>query len=366
MDDVVAAVYLGFRHDGEPPARRRQILAISAVRLQQPRLAARFAGPAAFWTPHWGRGLLAPSQGNTLDRGGRVWAVAAGQTTVVTSSGDDVVWIHDPVTGEPRGEWLRQLGMGSVRALAQATVAGVETILVGGADGEIRSWELVPGGAATYLGPSLRGHTGRITALACTTVDGTPIAVSAGGDGGLRGWELTSWRQAFTLVHDSRRVWAMACTDVDGEPVVVTGTGDGEADVWDLASRHRRLTVPAHRGRIRAVTTTVLDGRPVAVTAGEDGTALVWGLDNGAPVARLPAGAPIRALSAVPMNEGVIVVTGADDGALRAWEPGTGHLVAETMLPHPILALAWAPGRNLVVSTGPEVIAMHIPAGSVR
>jgi WD40 repeat protein len=272
------------------------------------------------------------------------------------------------------------------RPLYAVAFADADHVVTGGADGQVRVWDL-RAQTATIVGQ----HTGAIYALAAL---GPTTVVSGGDDGTLRFWSLAGGAVAAVKAHPGG-VLALAASP-DGKRLVSAGA-DERVRQWD-PRRHRAvgelaMSAPAaavalaadgrhgaagdDSGLLRAFLVPGLAGAGRAhlhaglilgarfapdgkrlVTASEDGTARLW-----TALAR-----PERALQghkgpvtcAVFTADGRAAISGAKDGTIVVWDVATGapldrlDLGASSDQP---LALALSPdGTRLAVATARGVV----------
>ncbi|MFF8435314.1 caspase family protein [Streptomyces bacillaris] len=270
------------------------------------------------------------------DHTGRVWDLASGKELLRL---------------EGHTDW--------VEAAACATVAGLPVALTSGHDSTVRMWDLEQGVEtgrieAQYSTPLACGHLGGEpvallgsrgngvklmsiwhlesqeidaalgplpprSALAFALVDGRPLAVCAKNEGPgedrlpVQLWDLTDYSFVGDLVASTRQVNTLACGTDGRNAVVVAGTADNGAEVWDLRTRQLRLRLGG--GWVSDVELGLLDGFPVAITACRS--------------------------------------------ALCLWDLRSGSLLHEIQMPVEPEAVALAPGGELVVGAGYEVVVLE-------
>ncbi|MGW4897370.1 NACHT and WD repeat domain-containing protein, partial [Kitasatospora sp. NPDC004240] len=226
-------------HHAQPPAARRQLLALDAARFRNTLLQAGLPGDAD-WSVRWATGS---------------------QVSLAL---------------------VRTLPGRTVTALAVALLDGRPHAVTLSKDGLVRVWDLITGSQVRKL----IGHTSWVTAVAVTVLDGRPHAVTGGDDRSVRVWDLITGTQVLKLTGHTAWVTAVAVTVVDGRPHAVTGDEQGTVRVWDLITGTQVRQWAGHTNwrravAVTAVAVTVVDGRPHAVTGDEQGTVRVWDLITG-------------------------------------------------------------------------------------
>jgi hypothetical protein len=179
---------------GDPGARRR-LLALNAMRYDEPRLAAQLADPpgggeSLRWRVRWATGSRSGNRG----------------TSYYSACGE--------VDGEP-----------------VLVTAGVDQDN-DGAPGVPMVWRLATGG----LLRELPGHDARLWGVAYGRVDGADLAVTVSDDWTARVWDLATGECRQVLEEHLGEIHRVTCTTVDGRPAVITGSADFTALVWDLDS----------------------------------------------------------------------------------------------------------------------------------
>ncbi|MFJ4505241.1 caspase family protein [Streptomyces massasporeus] len=276
------------------PDGRRQVLATSAARYNEPALLNAFnsrALPGAWKAVAASGALLADNVRNVLTGHSKtVNAVACteldGRPVAVTGSRDKTVRVWDLTTGRPVGEPMTG-HTGHVRTLACTELDGRPVAVTGSEDATVRVWDLTTGRA---IGEPMTGHTGHVRTLACTELDGRPVAVTGSEDATVRVWDLTTGRAVGEPMTGTGAVLAISIAELSGRPVAVCGSIGSTLLVWDLKDQRERSRLEGD-GRIwvTALTCTELDGRTVVVGCEYRSTVYVWDLDSGAVQARFTA-----------------------------------------------------------------------------
>ncbi|MFF4922400.1 caspase family protein [Kitasatospora sp. NPDC001261] len=282
--------------------------------------------------------------------------VVGGAAVAVSASKDHTARVWDVASGK-----LLQLLAGHTHWVGQVActaVSGTPTAVTGGHDRTIRMWNLTDGSEtgrteASYSAPLACGYldngpialvaqgkfenerthiwhletlgaagtfegTQGTSALAWALVDGQPLAVVSGysrqpSERRTALWNLTDQTKTGDLEGLSDQVNALACGSDGRNPVVLAATATNGAQVWDLRTRQLRHRLGG--GWVSDVEFGLLDGTPVAVTAGYR-SVCIWDLAHGA-------------------------------------------LLHEVQMPVRPAAVAFAPGGELVVGAGYEVVVLQ-------
>ncbi|MEV1292200.1 hypothetical protein [Pseudonocardia sp. NPDC049635] len=187
------------------------------------------------------------------------------------------------------------------------TAAGATRLAGGSALGTVRIWDVIGGTAVTI--PA--AHTGPVRALAA---GGPGTIVSGGVDGALRTWDASSGALLAGLEGDSA-VTGLVRT---GPAELLVTTADGGVHRLDLVAG-----LPQASERIGGGTaTTAAAGADTgtALVARADGGVELWrtGDDDPAPVVLAGHGAAVRA--AALDADGAIAATGDDHGRILLWD----------------------------------------------
>ncbi|MET9206209.1 caspase family protein [Streptomyces bacillaris] len=305
---------------------------------------------------------------------------------------------------EERDEQLEPSGHSSrVSAVACAVLEGATVAVSASHDHTGRVWDLTSGRELRRL----EGHTHWVARMACTTVAGSPVAVTSGYDDTVRVWDLASGSE--TGRAEAKHPTFLACGHLGGEPVALfgaPGSGRGPTSVWYLESREISTT-PAAVQQLGSLTWALVDGRPLAVSAqngwpDEEGWSVdVWDLTDHGRVGTLTGltdqvnalacgtdgqNAVVLAATAhggvqvwdlrarkqllrlgngwvsdveFGLLDGVPVAVGACHFALCVWELSRGSLLHEIRMPVDPRTVAFAPGGELVVGAGYEVVVLE-------
>ena len=193
---------------------------------------------------------------------------------------------------------------------------------------------------------SLSSGNGTVGALR-TSADGTLVLVG-GANGEARVFELASGRRLARLRPGARLGDAVFLPDGKS---VITGDANGVIIRWDVRSG-ARLARAVHGAPIRELAVSP-DGRFVASAAGE--AARVWLVSDGSQVARLPH--PLSVEGVAFSSSGAQLLTLARDARLfdtRDW--GRAPIVLDQ--PGNIVTAAFSPAGELVATGGRDNLAM--------
>ena len=353
-----------------------------------------------------GEALTGPSV-----REATAWAVR-GRNIAVTGDWDANLW--DLTQGWDQGSPYLSFGTVSAASVG-AHLLGFPDARIGGEDGKLRRWNVIPDG---FMKPGESGHEGKVTAVAedwehivTAGQDGTlrirdrareklvgeplrghigpvrvlqtmglgdrRIAVSAGDDGTVRLWDLaTGSAVGEPLTGHTGGVWAMALGKAESGPDV--------GPVFESTADHTRLM---------GLATAVVDGRPVVVAGGTHGPVsfgghpagairmwdLATGRPEGDPLARQESVAVTVASAVLDGRPVAVSAGGHPDAMLRLWDLDTGEQIGDPLgdpVENPryhrgigVLAVADADGRVLAVSsvygdeTGPHVYIWDLTTG---
>ncbi|MBI3273034.1 MAG: serine/threonine protein kinase [Planctomycetes bacterium] len=254
------------------------------------------------------------------------------------------------------GAWERgDLGSTGVASAAVEFDFDARRAFTGGADGVLRSWDLLKGDCARPF-PLAAGPISRLAASAFGS-----CAVVAG-----------EGREVYNV--DSRR--GLILSSCAGHTDRVTGLGfipeadalvtaslDGTLRFWELSGGGCRRTLRARDGALVHVAVSG-DGRHL-VSVGANGGVLVWDAHSGAPLLTLARGGRPFELAAFSPGGGY-VLGGRTDGRLVLWDLSTASEAAVFWGPEaPVRAFAFAPGGGLacVASADGTVTVWRLPEG---
>ncbi|WP_405828873.1 caspase family protein [Streptomyces sp. NBC_00105] len=345
--------------------------------------------------------LLARLNGHTDWVHSIVITSVCGRPMAASSGSDNSVRLwnleEQPEEIEPPGHSSR------VSAVACTVLDGAPVAVSASHDRTARVWDLSSGRELRRL----EGHTHWVASVACATVSGAPVAVTGGHDNTVRMWNLADGSE--TGRTEAGYAAPLACGYVGGGPVALFGQQgpDGtRTGIWHLETLQISGTFES-TGYQGAAVSTLVDGRALAVIAGNDrlgtgerqvalcdltdGTqvgylegltdqvnAMVCGTEGRDPVvlaATAHHGAQVWDLRTRQLrcqlgdgwvsdveigllNEVPVAVT-ADDDVVLIWDLGNGTLLHEIHLPVDPDAVAFAPGGELVVGAGFEVIVLE-------
>jgi WD40 repeat protein len=369
-DRLAAAVYRASAHVHRlaSPAVRRQLLALDAARYGESGLVSRITAvpvedaPAPVWVVCWASGgQVDPRLRHTLVHDGCVSMVVTGLVEGTSAATDRVTHRPVAITYDDRGERFWDLATGEpdeepellLETVVPVLFDGRPVALTGSGDGVVH---VCDPGTGDPVGAPLTGHDGEITATAMAVVDGGPVAVTGSFDGTVRVWDLTAEPVGRPRAGHHDVVASVAWAGTDDRLVAVTGSYDGSVRTWDPVTGvpTGQLSPVARNDLVSAVATAVVDGRPVAVASHSGSTVSVWDLATGQQTGQLTGGSP-----AVTVIDGRPAVVTADrDGTIRLWDLATGQQVGPHLTGHhgEVYALAAARfgGRAVAVTSGED------------
>ncbi|MGW0534364.1 caspase family protein [Streptomyces sp. NPDC003032] len=292
-----------------------------------------------------------------------------------------------------------------VRAVVCTVLDGAAVAVSASDDHTARVWDVASGRALQCL----EGHTDWVERVACTTVSGTPVAVTSGEDGTVRVWNLADGAETGRVEASYSDLQLLACGHleggpvallakkgfdrartgiwnletlqisgafeaasyhpasawalVDGRPLVVIaendlfGRAERQAGVWDLSDWTRVGDLKGLTDQVNALACGT-DGRdPVVLVATAENGAQVWDLRTQQLRHRLGDGW----VSDVELGllDGVPVAVTANRYTVVVWDLGDGTPLHEIRMPLAPDAIAFAPGGELVVGAGYEVIVLE-------
>ncbi|MEV7613442.1 caspase family protein [Streptomyces sp. NPDC089799] len=337
-----------------------------------------------------------------------VYTVAAltvsGAPFVATGSEDESVRLWNLAAEDET--WYRGGHNGNASEVSCSVVDGEPVAVTGGADQVLRVWELATGKESARLS----GHRGAVISVDCVVVEGRPVAVSAAVDRSVRVWDLTGAGRGGGW--DDVGNEPVSCVVVDARPVALVGPGSEHPapeslELRDLATGVCRGRIAPSSARGEALATAVWAGVPVLALAvrrnGEvdDHDVQLWDLARCQELATFPVGGAIMELAwgfdgrrafvvigtdcgagiwdartgrflhhletedvlvfdvRCAVMDGVAVAVTCTEGGVRIWELATGRLMHRLALPVPAYGAAVAPGGELVVCAGFEVIVFE-------
>ena len=135
-----------------------------------------------------------------------------------------------------------------------------------------------------------------------------------------------------------------------GSTRLASGGWDGEIALWKLPEGNPVRHWRAHAGTVNGI--VFLDNDRRILTGGYDGELALWN-SRGEPLRRLPAGAPITAMTAAEDDD--VLVTGHADGSVRLWRLSSLELRQNHRVHRgAVRAVAYRPGTERMVSSGTD------------
>jgi hypothetical protein len=350
-----------------PPAQRRHLLAVEALRAGAGGLAAsaRHHLATAPLRAGWVGSIDPPAE--LTEAGGTGWvrAVAVGsdghRDLVVAGGADGRVRVWDPAANQLLAT-LGPNGPAWINAAGLTTIDDVPAVVAAGGDGLLRVWDLR---SLSAWSDPIEGDVWPVLALATAEVDGTPVAVLSGGDERLHVWDLRGRaRLGDPLEGHAYPVSAITVGEVGGRPVIASAAQDGSIRLWDLTAR-TALGGPleGHTHPVTALAVGHLDDRPVIASAAQNGSIRLWDL-----TARTPLGDPLEghthpvtALAVGHLGYEPVIVSGGEDASVRVWSLRDRTPLAVVAVPAPVTALAMSAG-TVVAGFGAHVVAFGRPA----
>lgn len=305
---------------------------------------------------------------------------------------------------EEQDEQLDPPGHSSrVSAVACTVLNGAAVALSVSHDHTGRVWDLASGRELRRL----EGHTHWVAEVACVTVAGSPVALTSGHDNTVRVWDLAQGTETGRI--EAQYETPLACGHLRGAPVALLGNpGNGvrPMSIWHLESQQIGATFGS-LSPMGSLAWALVDGRPLAVSAksgwpGEDGRSVeLWDLTDHSFVGDLTGlTEQVNALTCGTDGRNAVVVAGTCDSGAQVWDLRTrqlllrlgdgwvsdvefgqldgvpvaitachyavclwdlrnGSLLHEIRMPVDPQAVALAPGGELVVGAGYEVVVLE-------
>jgi predicted 2-oxoglutarate/Fe(II)-dependent dioxygenase YbiX len=244
-------------------------------------------------------GVVRPEAGTLIVFDHELWhdgeAVSSGTKYVMRT---DVLYTREAPARRPMADVLtgHQGYVWSVLARRNGSLATASR------DGTVRLWR--PDGDTWRPEAVLQGHSASVVALA---EDSRGRLWSASRDRTVRRWEAGASRVI------GRHEGAALCLAALADGLLASGGADGVIHLWSTEGEHRG-TLHGHTGWVWAL--VPLEGGLLA-SASEDGTVRLWhtaSLSEASAPAH--AGAPVRALAALPSGE---LISGQATGELTVW-----------------------------------------------
>jgi WD40 repeat protein len=191
-------------------------------------------------------------------------------------------------------------------------------------------------------------HGGAVGCVALTR-DGKTLA-TGGADGQIKLWDLASWQRRVTLAGYAGPIQCLVFTP-DGALVASAGA-DGVVKLWDTAGRHEPVRLGGFQRPVRCLVVSS-DGRWLAA-ADEWSQIRVWDLRT---YAERPLAVKGTALAFAPDGPTLAVATGAD--YIQLWDLPTGSRRAEWAAGG-VTVLAFSPdGRTLAAGDCEGLIVLQ-------
>lgn len=208
---------------------------------------------------------------------------------------------------------------------------------------------------------SAEAHAGKVNALAMTG-DGTTL-LSGGSDGSVRSWDATRTEKIPTPFWNAVRREKIppvrtlcesgpavtAATVAEDGTLAITGDREGGVHLWHVASGMLATNLGGHSGAVLAISMSP-DGTRLA-TGGADHKVRLWDLPTGRCLQTL-AGHTGEVRCVAFSSDGQLLVSGGLDGQLRVVHAGSGLLKQTIATPGPVYAVTFAP--SLEKSTHPR------------
>ncbi|WP_430379269.1 WD40 repeat domain-containing protein [Streptomyces sp. B1-3] len=332
------------RHITASAAERRHILAVDAVRHQQPDLSHRLYDPPGQdnlpWHCVWSTAAnISPALRSSLSGHRRpVQHLAVGTTdrepVAATAGPDESVRLFHAATGALLHAWNDHTG--GVTALAFHSRHENADVISADAAGRLRRWDARTG----RLQAVINAHHGPVTGLRVLSHANHLWAVSTGRDGTVRWTDLDEQRTR--LLFDSPLGGLPGLLAISAPPgvppVALAAVGSHPAepgyaialDLPDGQVRYR-LSFPT---KLTALECVDADALPTAVATTADGTGQIWDVTSGEVIHDFnrngrPGDLEVLHVTSVDTPDGPhpLAVTGARDGLIRIWDLDTAGLL---------------------------------------
>ncbi len=251
---------------------------------------------------------------------------------------------------------------GSGAAGAVALSPDGTTLATGGADGNVRLWNLA---TQQEIGAPMSSGLEPVETVAFSR-DGTTLAAASGG-GTIQLWNVTTRQETGTTMSGGSAAATALAFSPDGK-LLAAGGPDGDVRLWDVATQSQQGATMAAGGAVTAVSFSA-DGTTLA-TAQAGGATELWAV-----AAQEQTGAPLAApgsadVSAVAFAAGLLA-TGRGNGTIDLWDPDRFHQPSAPAATGPLKlsggrtpAVFGARGDILAVSEGHgQVRLLTVPAG---
>ncbi|MEV6295829.1 caspase family protein [Streptomyces sp. NPDC051896] len=282
-------------------------------------------GMARMWSADDGVPLLSALATQQAGRRATALAMAEldGAPVAVLAVGSRLeVW--DPRSDERRLSVTASDGE-PVRGLAVTHIDGMPVAACGDRHGVVRVYALADG--HLVRGPFVLGETGHgltgLWALEPREGIGEPLLVGADNGGGLAVWKTATdeplWSVTTRVVPQEAPVAVLA-----DEGLLLFGHSDGSVDAWNVLDQRRWRELRTGSRPIRALSALTLDDRTLVAVGGDDSRIRLYDLHTNlpcGPVLQAHTGA-VSVLHLTRTSEGrPVLVSGGIDRAVLRWEP---------------------------------------------
>lgn len=244
-----------------------------------------------------------------------------------------------------------------------AISADGQTLVSGGADSNVKVWDLPSG----KLRHTLSGHDDTVWSVAISA-DGKTLA-SGSSDKTIKVWSVPSGKLLRTLSGHNDTVWSVAIS-ANGK-ILASGGEDKIVKVWSVPTGKLVSTLSGYQDTVRAV--AISPNGQVLASGSSDKTIKVWNLRTGA-LAYSLSGHRERVTSVAMSPKDQTLVSGSRDKTVKVWNLQTGELLRTLPEQQPVNAVAINPIREslpkqasqLVASgSGPETKLWSLPEGKI-